>query len=221
MAIHPQDLDYEKLREAMVREQLVEREIVNFRVLEAMRRVPRHEFVPPELQHMAYQDGALPIGHNQTISQPYVVALMLQLMQLAGHETVLEIGTGSGYQTALLAELSATVFSVELNATLAEEAGQRLAKMGYHNLEIYVGDGSQGLADMGPYDAIVVSAAVPAIPSSLSMQLRNNGRMVLPVGNRRRQNLQLAWRDFDQWHVDNVLPVRFVPLVGRYGFREG
>jgi len=185
-----------------------------------MRRVPRHEFVPSAVRHMSYRDGALPIGDNQTISQPYVVALMLQLLQLSGHEMILEIGTGSGYQTALLCELAAYVYSIDRNERLAEKAGAIVAERGYTNVDIYVGDGSQGLADMAPFDAIVVAASVPAIPAPFRAQLRHNGRLVLPVGDRHEQELQLVRRDFEVWHTDSVLPVRFVPLIGYYGFKE-
>lgn len=213
-------LDYNKLRETMVRDQLVNRDITDFRVLDAMRSIPRHEFVPPDVRHLAYQDGALPIGYNQSISQPYVVALMLQFLQLSGHESVLEIGTGSGYQTALLCRLAASVYSLERDDRLAARAGVVLAQQGYQNVDIHVGDGSQGLPDMAPYDAIVVSASVPAIPGPLRAQMRNNGRMILPVGSREQQYLHIVRRNFDRWDTERVLAVRFVPLIGFYGFKE-
>jgi len=213
-------LDYERLRETMVREQLVSRDITDFRVLDAMRSVPRHEFVPADVRHLSYHDGALPIGYNQSISQPYVVALMLQLLQLSGHENVLEIGTGSGYQTALLSRLAASVYSLERDDRLAARAGALLAQQGCKNVDVHVGDGSQGLADMAPYDAIIVSASVPAIPAPLRAQMRNNGRLVLPVGSREQQYLQLVRRNFDRWDAERVLAVRFVPLIGFYGFKE-
>lgn len=212
--------NFDELREQMIQEQLIKREITNPRVLNGMRKVLRHEFVPEQVRHLAYRDGALPIGHEQTISQPYVVALMLQVLQLSGHETVLEIGTGSGYQTAILSEMVAYVYSMERNAELAEDAGQRLGQLGYDNVDIYVGDGSQGLPDMAPFDAVIVSAAVPAVPAPLRSQLRPNGRLILPVGTRERQNLELVRRDFDRWMKESVLPVRFVPLIGQYGFKE-
>lgn len=213
-------MDYDQLRETMVREQLQSRDIYDERVLGVMRHVPRHEFVPEAIRHLAYEDRALAIGYDQTISQPYVVAFMLQMLQLSGHEIVLEIGTGSGYQTALLSELASYVYSMERNEDLAEEAEKRLVQLEYKNLEIYVGDGSQGLADMSPYDSIIVSACVPSIPGPLKAQLRpNNGRLILPVGGRDQQYLQLVRRDFDRWDVETLIPVRFVPLIGRYGFR--
>lgn len=213
-------MDFDKLRADMVAKQLKERDITDFRVLEAMGRIPRHEFVPPEIRHLAYRDGALPIGHNQTISQPYVVALMLQALHLSGHEIVLEIGTGSGYQTALLCAMAARVYSIERNSDLGEQAATRLAELNCDNVEIHVGDGSQGLADMSPFDAIIVSASVPTIPGPLRAQLRNNGRLVLPVGTRHQQHLEVVRRDFDKWDVERLIPVRFVPLIGRYGFEE-
>lgn len=214
------DPNYDELREAMVKDQLEERDIVDFRVLNAMRRVPRHDFVPSEFRHLAYNDNAIPIGQKQTISQPYVVALMLQIAQLSGHETVLEVGTGSGYQTALLCELAAYIYSMERNEELAARAGKALAQMSYTNVDIHWGDGSQGLADMAPFDAIIVSAAVPAIPGPLRAQLRPNGRLILPVGNRQQQHLEIVRRDFDRWQVERLIPVRFVPLLGRYGFND-
>ena len=214
------NLNYDQLREKMVQNQLVDRDISNFRVLDAMRKVPRHDFVPEDIRHLAYHDGALPIGYDQTISQPYVVAIMLQMLQLSGHEIILEIGTGSGYQTALLAELGAYVYSIERHQGLAERAGELLAKQGYKNIDIYVGDGSQGLADMAPYDAIIVSASAPAIPLPLRSQMRHNSRLMLPVGNREKQYLQLLTRDYDTWRKEQILPVRFVPLIGHYGFKD-
>ncbi|MBN1965734.1 MAG: protein-L-isoaspartate(D-aspartate) O-methyltransferase [Anaerolineae bacterium] len=213
-------MDYDNLRQRMVDEQLQGRDINNPRVLEAMRTVPRHLFVPPDLQHLAYRDGPLPIGSDQTISQPYVVALMTQTLMLSGHETVLEVGTGSGYQTAILCELAAQVFSLERNAQLADAAATRLTDLGYDNVEIYVGDGSQGLPDMAPFDAILVSAAAPAIPGPLRSQIADGGRMVLPVGNRDGQWLERVWRTGPTWHIERLIPVMFVLLYGRYGFRD-
>lgn len=214
-------MDYDQQRQRMVEEQLKERDIYDVRVLEVMGRVPRHEFVPQPVRDRAYSDRPLSIGWDQTISQPYIVGVMLQLLQLSGHEMILEIGTGSGYQTALLCELAAYVYTMDVNTQLAQQAAQTLQHLGYENLDIHVGDGSQGLPDMGPYDAIIVSASAPAIPGPLKMQLHPmNGRLVLPVGQRNQQYLQLVKRDLDQWVVDQILPVRFVPLIGRYGFKQ-
>lgn len=213
-------MDFALLRERMVSEQLANRDITHPRVLDTMRMVPRHLFVPSDLQHMAYRDGPLPIGQDQTISQPYIVALMTQYLLLNGQETVLEIGTGSGYQTAVLCEMCAQVFSLERDPLLAERAGLRLSNLGYENVEIYVGDGSQGLPDMAPFDAIIVTAAAPAVPGPLRAQLANGGRMVLPVGDREHQVLERVWRTADTWHIERLVPVLFVPLVGRYGFSQ-
>lgn len=204
----------------MVAEQLAGRDITDPRVLEVMRTVPRHLFVPPDLQHLAYRDGPLPIGHDQTISQPYVVALMTQSLLLEGDEIVLEVGTGSGYQTAVLCGLCRQVFSLEREAFLAERAATRLAELDYRNVEVYVGDGSQGLPDMAPFDAILVSAAAPAIPGPLRSQLSDGGRLVIPIGNRESQMLERVWREGDTWRIERLVPVLFVPLYGRYGFRD-
>ena len=211
-------MDDQQLRNQMVTEQLEARNITDPRVLAALRRVPRHLFVPPDLQHLAYRDGPLPIGRDQTISQPYIVALMTQILAPQPDEVILEIGTGSGYQTAVLAELCQQVYSLERQPDLAEQAGQRLARLGYTNIEVYVGDGSQGLPDMAPFDGIIVTAAAPLIPDPLRAQLREGGRLVLPVGNRESQVLQRARRVGDRWRVERLSPVKFVPLIGRHGF---
>ncbi len=213
-------MDHTAQREQMVIEQLEGRNITDPRVLAAMRKVPRHVFVPPDLQHLAYRDGPLPIGRDQTISQPYIVALMTQYLMLSGHEVVLEVGTGSGYQTAILCELASQVYSLERDPVLANQAATRLTGLGYRNVEVLVGDGSQGLADMSPFDAILVSAAAPAIPGPLRSQLADGGRMILPVGNREHQVLEHIWRTGETWHIERIAPVMFVLLYGRYGFRE-
>jgi protein-L-isoaspartate(D-aspartate) O-methyltransferase len=216
----PSEEQFSLLRQRMVREQLAVRDITDARVLQAMRAVPRHLFVAPEWQSLAYEDGPLPIGHDQTISQPYIVALMTQLLQLNGTETVLEIGTGSGYQSAVLANLARQVFSVERIAALARQAAERLAALGVDNVEIHVGDGSQGLPDQAPFDAILVAAAAPAAPPPLTAQLGPGGRLVLPVGTREGQALERWKRNGETWHIERVSPVMFVPLVGRYGQSE-
>lgn len=216
----PTEEEFAIQRRTMVQEQLIQREIMDPRVLDVMQRVPRHIFVPENYHFVAYSDRPLPIGHQQTISQPYVVAFMLEALQLSGHEVVLEIGTGSGYQTALLAELCACVYSIERNRTLAKRAGAKLAEMGYENVEVYVGDGSQGLADMAPYDAIIVSASAPTVPGPLMSQLRDGGRLIMPVGDRRQQNLERLWQADEEWHIEQLMPVVFVPLIGRYGFTD-
>jgi protein-L-isoaspartate(D-aspartate) O-methyltransferase len=214
-------MNYDQLRAKMIQEQLIAREIDDPRVLEVMGQVPRHEFIPPEFRHLAYEDRPVAIGHQQTISQPFMVAVMLQLLRLSNHEVVLEIGTGSGYLTALLCQLCAYVYSIERHPNLADQAAEQLAQMGHTNVDLHVGDGSQGLADMSPYDAIIVSASVPSIPGPLRTQMRPlNSRLILPVGRRDEQILQLVRRDVDQWQVEDILPVRFVPLIGLYGFQQ-
>lgn len=210
---------FQTLRDEMVEKQLRERGIHDQRVLDAMRRVPRHMFVASELQHLAYRDCPLPIGENQTISQPYIVALMTELLHLTGTERVLEVGMGSGYQTAILCELAAQVYTLERVPRLAEHGAAALARLGYENVEVHVGDGSQGLPDMAPFDAILVAAAAPALPGPLRSQLsEHGGRMVLPVGDDKRQYLEVVVRQGNRWEIERTIPVRFVPLVGRYGF---
>jgi len=177
--------------------------------------------VPRGQQFAAYQDSPLPIGSDQTISQPYIVALMTQLLYLTGREHVLEIGTGSGYQTAILCELAAHVTSIERFPELAERAARVLADLGYTNLDIHIGDGSQGLPDEAPFDAILVTAAAPLIPGPLRAQLHpQGGRLVLPIGDETGQFLVVVTRHEDQWDVRRGASVKFVPLVGRYGFRS-
>jgi protein-L-isoaspartate(D-aspartate) O-methyltransferase len=204
----------------MVRAQLYDRGIVDERVLAAMERVPRHEFVAPELREQAYEDTPLPLAEGQTISQPYIVALMLEALQLQPDHTVLEIGTGSGYQSALLAELAARVFSIERHAVLARQAKEVLTRLGYDNITILLGDGSQGLPATAPYDAIIVAAAAPGIPPPLFEQLREGGRMVLPVGPRGEQALQLVVKKEGQPFVSELVGCRFVPLIGEKGYAQ-
>ena len=215
------DQEYQALRSQMVETQLRERGIDDPHVLDAMRRVPRHEFISPELRHLAYRDTPLPIGDEQTISQPYVVASMTQMLHLTGAEYVLEIGTGSGYQTAILCTLAEQVYTLERQPRLALRAAQTLSRLGYDNVEILVGDGSQGLADMAPFDAIIVAAAAPALPGPLRSQLRERGgRMVLPIGDKKNQYLEIITRQGNRWEMERTEPVKFVPLIGRYGFKE-
>lgn len=203
------------LRESMVQHQIAARHIRDTRVLDVMRRVPRHWFVLPEYQDMAYDDGPLPIGCGQTISQPYIVALMTEQLQLQGHEKVLEIGTGSGYQTAILAELAREVYTIELEPLLLERARQILVdEMGYRNIYFRQGDGYEGWPEVAPFDAIMVTAAPPEIPSPLLEQLQVGGRMVIPVGIW-DQDLKLIIKRGDRAEdveVQSITPVRFVPL---------
>jgi protein-L-isoaspartate(D-aspartate) O-methyltransferase len=179
-----------------------------------MRKVPRHLFVSPALAREAYADHPLPIGHDQTISQPYIVAFMTEALGLRGGETVLEVGTGSGYQAAVLAQIAARVFTIEIVAPLAEEARQRLARLGYRNVEVRAGDGYQGWPEKAPFDAVIVTAAAPHVPEPLKQQLKDGGRLVIPVGEA-DQELLLITRRGPRYDEDRVLPVRFVPMTGK------
>jgi len=200
-------------REEMVRTQLADRGISDLRVLDAMRNVPRHEFVPETFRQDAYEDYPLPIGEGQTISQPYIVAAMLEHLALQAPERVLEVGTGSGYVTALLSLLSAEVYSVERHAQLADSAESTLRRLEYRNVKIRVGDGSQGWAEYAPFDAVLVSAATPAMPPALFTQLREGGRMMAPVGPPSSQELQLIRKVGGRPEVTILEGCRFVPLV--------
>jgi protein-L-isoaspartate(D-aspartate) O-methyltransferase len=205
-------------RERMVEEQLMRRGITDERVLAAMRRVPRHRFVDEGLQHRAYGDYPLPIGGEQTISQPYIVALMTSLLDLTGREKVLEIGTGSGYQTAVLAELSRRVCSIERLPRLAERARKLLESLGSANVWIRVGNGALGWPDEAPFDRILVAAAGPHVPPPLVDQLGEGGRLVAPVGDAESQTLTLVERRSGDVHTRAVGDCRFVPLVGKYAW---
>jgi protein-L-isoaspartate(D-aspartate) O-methyltransferase len=211
-------LEYSAERSRMVQTQLRDRGIRDERVLNAMLRIPRHEFVPEDLRSKAYADHPIPIAENQTISQPFIIAVSLQALALAGNESVLEIGTGSGYQTALLAMLSRTVFSIERHRTLASCAEKVLSKLELGNVRIMVGDGSSGLPQFAPYDAIVVSAAAPSIPRSLLDQLSDVGRIVIPVGPPHAQELQLVRKLNGQLVSQVIEGCRFVPLIGVEGY---
>ncbi len=214
------DDPYTSQRAAMVKCQLRARGIQDQHVLEAMERIPRHEFVPKAVQDDAYRDSPLPINAEQTISQPYIVALMTQALHLSDGEHVLEIGTGSGYQTAVLCELVQYVYSLERVARLARDAVTRLHALGYANFDVHVGDGSQGLPDMAPFDAILVTAAAPSVPGPLRAQLNpKGGRLVIPVGDEDKgQFLELVTRFDDHWYSKRIAAVHFVPLIGQYGF---
>jgi protein-L-isoaspartate(D-aspartate) O-methyltransferase len=207
-------------RAEMVEHQLRRRGIRDERVLEAMARVPRDRFVPESLSAHAYDDGALPIGNDQTISQPFVVATICALLGLRGSERVLDVGTGSGYQAAVLAELAAEVVTIERIPELAEQARATLADVGYGNVEVRVGDGSLGVPERAPFDAIAVAAAAPTIPSALFDQLAEGGRLVVPRGSRFGQELVLVTRTPDGPTERMSIPCRFVPLVGDEGFGE-
>ncbi|HXZ80658.1 MAG TPA: protein-L-isoaspartate(D-aspartate) O-methyltransferase [Terriglobales bacterium] len=205
----------------MVETQLRQRGIQDERVLDAMRCVPRHLFVPHEFEREAYADTPVPIGEAQTISQPYIVAYMLEALALQPQDKVLEIGTGSGYQTALLAELVSEVYSVERYASLLRRAGIILDRLGYQNIVLVEGDGSEGYGLGAPYDAITVGAAAPDIPHPLFEQLGEGGRLILPVGPPEMQELQLVLKRNQQAIVRQLEGCRFVPLIGRQGFSQG
>ncbi|TMK68578.1 MAG: protein-L-isoaspartate(D-aspartate) O-methyltransferase [Actinobacteria bacterium] len=205
----------------MVQQQLRGRDIADERVLAAMERVRRELFVPPELRDRAYEDAALPIGSGQTISQPYMVARICEALALTGRERVLDVGTGSGYQAAVLAELAAEVDTIERIPELAERARENLATAGYERVRVHVGDGTRGVPERAPFDAIAVAAAAPDLPQLLYEQLEPRGRLVVPVGRRRAQRLELVVRSPEGPAVIRSVPCRFVPLVGEQGFDGG
>jgi protein-L-isoaspartate(D-aspartate) O-methyltransferase len=207
-------------RAEMVERQLRRRGISDERVLAAMGRVPRELFVPENMRRYAYDDSALPIGHRQTISQPFVVATICSLLALEGDERVLDVGTGSGYQAAVLAELAAEVVTIERIATLADAARARLAGAGYGEVDVRVGDGSTGVPGRSPFDGIAVAAAAPSVPRALYDQLVDGGRLVVPRGSRHGQELVLVVRTPSGPVERRSIPVRFVPLVGDEGFGE-
>lgn len=204
---------YVKLREQMVEQQIIRRDITDKNVLQAMRTVPRHLFVPKEYRSQAYHDGPLPIGEEQTISQPYIVAIMTELLHIDSASKVLEIGTGSGYQAAVLAEISDSVYSIEIISKLARRADSLLDSLGYTSVNIRAGDGYAGWPEAAPFDAIIVTAAAPRIPQPLIDQLRVGGRMVIPVGEY-SQELMLITKDEESVIKQNIIPVRFVPMTG-------
>jgi protein-L-isoaspartate(D-aspartate) O-methyltransferase len=204
--------------EKMITEQIQARGINDPALLAALRRVPRHKFIPPALVLQAYADGPLPIGLDQTISQPYIVALMTDLLDLKGNEKVLEIGTGSGYQAAVLAELVKTVHTVERHPMLAEKADRLLSDLHYTNIFVHQGDGSLGWPETAPYDVILVTAAAPSVPPPLFEQMADGGRLVIPVGTGSHQDLQLWQRRGKTYDCQNILAVAFVPLRGQFGW---
>ncbi len=210
----PDSAAYERPRAEMVARQLMSRGIEDQRVLDAMAAVPRHRFVPPNVRYMAYEDHPLPIGYDQTISQPYIVALMTELARVDSTEKVLEIGTGSGYQAAVLAELCDSVFSIEIVEPLGLRADSLLDSLGYgERVHVRIGDGYQGWPEQAPFDAIVVTAAPEKVPPPLIEQLADRGRLVIPVGNR-YQELMIIERRGDSTISSPVTPVRFVPMTG-------
>jgi len=214
-------IEFEEAREWMVSAQIARRGVNAPQVLDAMRSIPRHRFVPDESQAYAYDDTPIPIGQGQTISQPYIVALMTQLLQLQGDEVVLEIGTGSGYQAAVLASIAKTVHTVEMLPELFERASRILGELGYSNILLHGGDGSQGWPKASPYQGILVTAAAPKPPQALLDQLADGGRLVIPVGSRGSQVLQVWEKVKGGFSHEDILPVTFVPLRGKSGWHDG
>jgi protein-L-isoaspartate(D-aspartate) O-methyltransferase len=205
-------------RRLMIETQIRKRGVSSPRVLEAMAAVPRHEFVPAEFRSKAYADRPLAIGEGQTISQPYMVAAMTEALELDGSERVLEIGTGSGYQAAVLAVIVRQVITIENHTSLALAAQERLNRLGYANVHVHNGDGSAGLPEAAPYDAILVTAGAPEIPEVFASQLREGGRIVIPVGNQKVQELMVAQKANGQLTARALFSCQFVPLLGRYGW---
>src|SRR5438552_6996635 len=206
--------DFAAQRQRMVEQQLMARGIKDERVLAAMAKVPREEFVPADARAATYEDGPLPIGHGQTISQPYIVAFMTEQLRLSPTDRVLEIGTGSGYQAAILAELAREVYTIEIVAPLAQSAEAALQRLGYKNVHVKVGDGYKGWPEHAPFDAIIVTCAPDKVPQPLTDQLKEGGRMVIPVGERFAQQLYLLEKKNGQLKESVTLPVRFVPMAG-------
>jgi protein-L-isoaspartate(D-aspartate) O-methyltransferase len=208
----------EQARREMVELQLRARDIVDENVLQAMERVPRESFVPERERRRAFEDAALPIGHGQTISQPYMVARICEALAVRPGHRVLDVGTGSGYQAAVLAELGAEVVTIERIPELAERARSNLAAAGYERVQVVVGDGTLGVPERAPFDGIAVAAAAPGLPETLYEQLRPGGRLVVPVGGQRAQRLEVIVRSPEGPAVIHSVPCRFVPLVGEEGF---
>lgn len=211
---------YKRLREWMVDIQIVERGIRDERVIEVMKKIPRHIFVPENIMDNAYDDRALPIGYGQTISQPYIVALMTELLELKGDEKVLEIGTGSGYQAAVLAELAKEVHTVERVEALAKEAMKKFEKLNIKNIKVYIKDGTEGIPEEAPFDRIIITAATPDLPEPLIKQLKEGGIIVAPVGERYSQHILKAIKKDEELERHYLIPVAFVPLIGKYGWKE-
>jgi len=212
--------NFSHAREKMVEEQIKGRGIKDTRVLEAMKKVERHKFVDEGLHHRAYSDSPLPIGKSQTISQPYIVALMVEKLELKGNEKVLEIGTGSGYLSAILSELCEKVFSIERDTFLAKRARKTLDELCYHNVIVKINDGTLGWKEFAPYDGIIVSAGSPMIPHNLLDQLRENGKLVIPVGDMHQQRLCAVTKKKGRYSTEEVCNCVFVPLIGTEGWNN-
>lgn len=213
-------MDYKELRELMVRTQLIPRGIKDKRVLGAMERVPRHLFVDSLTIASAYSDMALPVGEGQTISQPYMVAVMTELLELSGAEKVLEVGTGSGYQAAILAELSRAVYTIERIASLTETAKKKFLELSYSNIHSRTDDGTLGWPEEAPFDRIIVTAGAPEVPGPLLEQLADNGIMVVPVGNLNSQQLLKTRKSGGKFITEHHTPCVFVPLIGQYAWKK-
>ncbi len=207
------DHNWREKAQKMVNTQLVPRGITDSAVLQAILNTPRHLFVPTKVRHLAYGDHPLPIGYGQTISQPYIVALMTQLLELKGNEKVLEIGTGSGYQAAILAQIVDSVYTIEIVKPLCDQARKRLDSMGYENVVVVCGDGYKGLPQHAPFDRIIVTAAPPEVPQALLEQLRPGGIIVIPVGTTFQKLVRIRKKDDSTYVYEDVIPVRFVPMV--------
>jgi len=211
---------YQAERERMVEYQIASKGVKDEKVLAAMRKVPRHSFVSEDARPYAYADSPVRIGKGQTISQPYIVALMTELLGVQPEHRVLDVGTGSGYQAAILGELAAEVHSIERHPELAEAARADLEALGYENIQVYVGDGTEGYAPAAPYDRIIVAAAAPSVPQALLDQLADDGRFVIPVGPRYSQRLEVWVRKGKQYKQSSNIPVVFVPLIGKQGWED-
>lgn len=213
-------MDFAVARRRMVEQQIIARGVDDQRVIQAFLQVPRHLFVEPGLQSHAYSDGSLPIGEKQTISQPYIVAVMSAALELSGSERILEIGTGSGYQTAILAKLAKRVYSVERISSLAARARQVLDQLKLYNVNIKIGDGSVGWKEQAPFDGILVAAGAPEVPVKYLEQLEVNGRLVMPVGDRETQTLVRVTKTVDGFAREQLMGCRFVPLIGQDGWHS-
>jgi protein-L-isoaspartate(D-aspartate) O-methyltransferase len=216
----PESKEFAPQRAEMIEKQLRRRGITDGAVLAAMLAVPRHEFVPEELRSRAYEDAPLPIGGGQTISQPYIVAAMTSALRLQPTDRALEIGTGCGYQAAVLSLLAKVVFTIERHPELASAASKRLTKLGYHNVHVHCGDGTLGLPEFAPFDAILVAAAAPAAPQPLLAQLAEGGRLIVPVGDADNQELQLIEKRAGAFSTKMLEGCRFVPLVGHHAWQK-
>jgi protein-L-isoaspartate(D-aspartate) O-methyltransferase len=212
--------EYAAQRAEMIEKQLRRRGITDGAVLAAMMAVPRHEFVPEELRSRAYEDAPLPIGGGQTISQPYIVAAMTSALRLQPGDRVLEIGTGCGFQAAVLSHLAREVFTIELRPELASAASEKLARLGYHNVHVHCGDGTFGLPEFAPFDAVLVAAAAPEVPEPLLAQLAEAGRLIIPVGDADNQELRLVEKHAGVFSSKMLEGCRFVPLVGHHGWQK-